>query len=336
MGGLTLNYIIRRMGVFLLTVWIASTIIFFVPRLAPGDPISAMVARASATMGHIENSDKIIEGWRERFGLNDPIYVQYFRFLGNLLRFEYGPSLANFPTPVADLISRALPWSVGLGIISLSLTFFIGNFLGAVMAWQRTPASVKRIIPITMIFTSLPSVLAALLFIYLFAFVWKLFPIQGPYGRGIEPGPNMEYILSVIHHGILPLTSLVIVSFGYWTLGMRGMMVTIEGEDYMTLAEAKGLNPFYVLYRYQVRNAILPQITALAIAIRTLVGGQILVEAVFSYRGMGTVIFSAIRGQDYNVIQGTSFIVILITAVSVLAIDLMYPLIDPRISLEGR
>ena len=336
MGGLTLNYLIRRLGVFLLTIWIASTIIFIVPRLAPGDPIASMVTQASATMGHIENADQIIEGWRERFGLNDPVHVQYVRFLGNMFTFDFGPSLANFPTSVGDLIGRALPWSVGLGVLSLAATFLIGNFLGAILAWQRTPKAIKTAIPFTMIFTSLPSVLAALVFIYLFAFIWKWFPIQGPYGRGMTPGLNMEFIGSVIHHGILPLASLVIVSFGYWTLGMRGMMVTIEGEDYMTLAEAKGLNPFYVLYRYQVRNAILPQITALAIAIRTLVAGQILVEAVFSYRGMGTLIFSAIRSQDYPVIEGTSYMVILITAFSVLAIDLLYPFIDPRISLEGR
>ena len=335
MGGLTLNYIIRRLGVFLITIWVASTIIFIMPRLAPGDPIAAMVAQASASMGVVENADALIEGWREKFGLNDSIPVQYVRFMGNLLTFDFGPSLAFFPTEVSFLIARALPWSIGLGFISLALTFLIGNFLGAVLAWSRTPRVVKSIIPVTMVFTSLPSVLAAILFIYLFAFVWKLFPIQGPYGRGIEEGFNLEFILSVIHHGILPLASLVIVSFGYWALGMRGMMVTTEGEDYMTLAEAKGLRPFYVLYRYQVRNAILPQITALAIAFRTLVSGQILVEAVFSYRGMGTIIFSAIRNQDYNVIGGTSYVVILITALSVLAIDLLYPLIDPRISLEN-
>jgi peptide/nickel transport system permease protein len=255
--------------------------------------------------------------------------------MGNLLTFDFGPSLAFFPTDVSFLIARALPWSIGLGFVSLALTFLIGNFLGAILAWSRTPRVVKSIIPVTMVFTSLPSVLAAILFIYLFAFVWKWFPIQGPYGRGIEEGFTLEFFASVVHHGILPLASLVIVSFGYWALGMRGMMVTTEGEDYMTLAEAKGLRPFYVLYRYQVRNAILPQITALAIAFRTLVSGQILVEAVFSYRGMGTIIFGAIRGQDYNVIGGTSFVVILITALSVLAIDLLYPLIDPRISLEN-
>ncbi len=336
MGGLTLNYIIRRLGIFVLTVWVAATIIFLVPRLAPGDPISAMVSQLLVTQGTVEGSEQIIEGWKEKFGLNDDVFTQYIRYLGNLMRLDFGVSLARFPTTVGEMVARSLPWSIGLGVISLFLTFTIGNFLGAVMAWRRTPRAVKTLIPFTMIFTSLPSVLAALVFIYLFAFNFKWFPLQAPYGRGLEPGLNLEFIGSVIHHGVLPVASLVIVSFGFWTLGMRGMMVTIQGEDYMTLAEAKGLRPFYVLYRYQIRNAILPQITALALSISGLVGGQILVEAIFSYRGMGTVIFTAIRNQDYNVIQGTVFLTILVSAFSVLIIDLIYPLIDPRISLEGR
>ncbi len=336
MKGITLNYLARRLGVFVLTIWVAATIIFIVPRLSPGDPIQSMITQATATTGSIEGSDRIIEAWRERFGLNDNIIVQYIRYLGNLIRFDFGYSLSEFPTTVADMVSRALPWSIGLGFVSLMLTFFIGNFLGAIQAWQRTPGWIKTSIPFTMIFTSVPSVLAALLFIYLFAFNMKLFPIQGPYGRGLVEGFNWPFISSVIHHGILPTAALVVVSFGYWTLGMRGMMVTIEGEDYMTLAQAKGLRPFYVLYRYMVRNAILPQITALALSLSTLVGGQILVEALFSYRGMGTVIFRAIRSQDYNVLQGASYMVILLTALGALAIDLLYPLIDPRISFEGK
>ena len=255
--------------------------------------------------------------------------------MGNLATLQFGPSLIAFPAQVGDLIGRALPWSIGLGMVTLPLIFFIGNLFGALLAWRRTPGGLRAIIPMTMIFTSLPSVLAGLVFIFVFAFRMKLFPISGPFGRGMQPGFNLQFIGSLIHHGILPAASLVIVSFGFWALGMRGMMVTTEGEDYMTLADAKGLPPFYVLYRYQVRNAILPQITALAIALRTLVAGQILVEAIFSYRGIGTLIYSSIRNQDYNAIQGTSFVVILFTATSVLIIDLIYPLIDPRISLEG-
>jgi peptide/nickel transport system permease protein len=152
----------------------------------------------------------------------------------------------------------------------------------------------------------------------------------------MQPELTWEFVRSVLEHGTLPALSIVLVTFGYWALGMRGMMVTIEGEDYMVLARAKGLKPFHVLYRYMIRNAILPQVTALALSLGSIVGGQVLVEVVFQYRGMGQLIFTSIRNQDLAAIQGTSFIAILVTALAVLILDLIYPLIDPRISYVRR
>ena len=335
MSGFTRGYLIRRFAIFFLTIWVSATTIYIVPRLAPGDPIAAMISRMSQQAGYVENSDKIIEGWRERFGLNDPPLTQYVRYVGNLLRFDMGYSMAFFPTTVSSMVKRAAPWTLGLLLISVAITFLLGNFLGALLAWRRTPRPVKIAIPATMIFTSIPGVLAAIFLLYVFAFKLKLFPLRGAYGRGLQPEWGWEFIWSVIYHGILPVLSIVLVSFGYWALGMRGMMVTVEGEDYMHLAHAKGLNPLYTLYRYMVRNAVLPQVTALAITLGTLVSGQVLVEYIFSYPGMGTLIFTAIRNQDFPVIQGTSLILILTTATAVLVVDLVYPLIDPRISYEG-
>jgi len=335
MGSIPVDYLIRRLMVFFLTLWVAATLIFLIPRLAPGDPVAAMVSRISQQSGFVENSDQIIEGWKERFGLNDPVPVQYVRYMGNLLRLDLGVALAQFPTPVTDLVARALPWTIGLVGIATAITFFLGNFLGAILAWSKSPRIVKWMIPVTMIFTSIPPLLAGLLLAYVFGFLLGWFPMKGAYASGTQPELTLEFILNVIHHGFLPAMSLVIVSFGYWVLGMRGMLVTIEGEDYMVLAQAKGLKPFYVLYRYMVRNAILPQMTALAVSIGTLVGGQVLVEVIFTYNGMGSLIFTAIRNSDFAVIQGTSFILILTSALAVLIIDLTYPLIDPRITLEG-
>ena len=332
MGGISRNYLIRRFGVFFLTIWVAATIIWLIPRLAPGDPITAMVDRMIRTAGYVENSDIIIEGWKERFGLNDPLHVQYVRYLGNLARFDFGYSLAYFPANVSEIIGRALPWTIGLLLVAVTITFLLGNFLGAIMVWTKTPQLIKYIIPLGMIFTSVPSILAALFLLYVFSFLLNLFPMLGAYEIGLQPGLNAEFVHSVIKHGTLPALSIILVSFGYWALGMRGMMITVEGEDYMQLANAKGLKPFYILYRYMVRNAILPQITAFAITLGTLVSGQILVEYIFAYQGMGTVIYDAITNQDFPVIQGTSFILIMMTALAVLIIDLIYPLIDPRIS----
>ncbi len=334
MGRLTLGYFLRRFSIFLVTIWLAATLIWIIPRLAPGDPITAMVGRMIRQAGYVENSDIIIEGWRERFGLNDSLPVQYVRYLGNLVRMDFGYSLAYFPTTVGEIVGRALPWTVGLLLVAVTITFFLGNFLGALLAWRGTPKLVKYLIPVGMIFTSIPSILAAIFLLYIFAFFLDWFPLTGAYKAGMTPSLSIEFITSVIHHGTLPALSVVLVSFGYWALGMRGMMITVEGEDYMHLARAKGLNPLYVLYRYMIRNAILPQVTAFAITLGTLVSGQVLVEYIFAYQGMGNVIFSALRNQDFPVIQGTSFILILMTALAVLIIDLIYPLIDPRISYE--
>ena len=336
MAGLSLNYLLRRLLVFFLTVWVAASLIFIIPRLAPGDPIGAMIARMSQTEGFIENADIIIEAWRKRFGLDDPLHVQYLRFLGNTLRLDLGYSLANFPATVTELVGRALPWTIGLVGIATFIFFTVGNLCGALLAWRKTPKLLKVMIPISMTFTSVPPALFSLLLVYIFGFLIPIFPLVGAYGRGMVPEFTAEFIGSVLYHGFLPAMSIVLVTFGFWALGMRGMMVTIEGEDYMILAQAKGLKPFYVLYRYMIRNAILPQMTALAVSIGTLINGSVLVEIMFTYNGMGSLIYSGIRNQDFGLIQGTSFILIVTSALAVLIIDLLYPLIDPRISLEGR
>ena len=336
MGSISLNYLLRRFMVFFLTVWVAATLIFIIPRLAPGDPISAMIARMSRQEGFVENADLIIEAWRKRFGLDDPLYVQYLRFLGNTVRLDLGYSLGNFPAKVSELVGRALPWTIGLVGIATAIFFTVGNLCGALLAWKPTPKLVRFLIPISMSFTSVPPALLSLLLVYIFGFKLPLFPLVGAYARGMTPELSPEFIGSVLYHGFLPAMSIVLATFGFWALGMRGMMVTIEGEDYMILAQAKGLKSFYVLYRYMIRNAILPQMTALAVSIGTLVSGSVLVEIMFTYNGMGNLIYSGINTQDFGLIQGTSFILIVTSALAVLIIDLTYPLIDPRISLEGR
>ena len=341
MGSFSLGYLLRRLMVFFLTIWVAATLIFIIPRLAPGDPIGAMIARMSRQEGFVENADLIIEAWRKRFGLDDPLHVQYLRFLGNTVRLDLGYSLANFPSKVSDLVARRLPWTIGLVGISTVIFFTVGNLCGALLAWYKTPKLLKVMIPISMSFTSVPPALFSLLLVYIFGFLIRvnntpIFPQTNAYARGMTPEFSLEFFASVLHHGFLPAMSIVLVTFGFWALGMRGMMVTIEGEDYMILAQAKGLKPFYVLYRYMIRNAILPQMTALAVSIGTLINGAVLVEIMFVYNGMGSLIYDGIANQDFGLIQGTSFILIVTSALAVLIIDLTYPLIDPRISLEGR
>ncbi|MEO0655306.1 MAG: ABC transporter permease [Pseudomonadota bacterium] len=331
MFGIPSSYLINRLVTLLLTVWIAATLIWIIPRLSPVDPAEVMLGRMAAGGAFVEGSEEILAQLQERFGLNDAWYVQYGKYMWSIITFDFGVSVASFPTPVWTLMAQALPWTLGLMILSLVLTFIIGNALGAFMVWERTPKPWKVVIPSMMIFTSIPPILSGLLLMYIFSVKLRWFPLTGSYGLTVTPGWNWDFIASVLTHGFLPALSIIVVTFGFWTLGMRGLMISVQGEDYVNLAKAKGLKPRYILYKYMVRNAILPQVTAFALKIGLLVSGQILVERIFSYNGMGKLLYDAILDQDFAVIQGVSFIIILMTALSVFIVDLLYPLIDPRI-----
>ena len=222
MGSFSLNYLLRRLLVFFLTIWVAATLMFIIPRLAPGDPIGAMIARMAQFEGFVEGADLIIESWRKRFGLDDPIHVQYLNYLGNTLRLDLGYSMGNFPATVTELVGRALPWTIGLIGISTIIFFTVGNLCGALLAWYRTPKLLKLMIPISMSFTSVPPALLSLLLVYIFGFKLPLFPIVGSYGRGMVPELSPEFLGSVLYHGFLPAMSIVLATFGFWALGMRG------------------------------------------------------------------------------------------------------------------
>ncbi len=232
------------------------------------------------------------------------------------------------------MITRALPWTVGLLMIALVFSFIIGNTIGALLAWRRTPRTLRMILPISLTFTSIPAYMVGIMLLFAFAITLDWFPFAGNYGRGLNPGINLPFIGSVVQHGVLPALSIVLVSMGAWALGMRGMMITTEGEDYMILADAKGLSPSRIFWRYGVRNAILPQITAFGVAIGGLAGGAVLVEVIFTYPGMGNLLYTGILNSDFTLIQGIVFYVIVGVSLAVLILDLTYPLVDPRITYQ--
>jgi peptide/nickel transport system permease protein len=337
MGGLTRGYVIRRVLMWALTVWLGATLIFTIPRLAPGDPIAAMVIRMSAQGQLIENSADLIQAWRERFGLDGPWYVQYLNFLRSCITLDLGYSLTQFPATVWDLISRALPWTIALLSVAVVITFLLGNLIGALLGWRKTPNWLKSMLPITLTFSSIPPFIFGLLLLFLFSYTLDLFPNQGAYdSRNIQPGLTLEFIGSAAYHAVLPAMAIVLTSMGGWALGMRGMMITTDGEDYMILAQAKGLKAPRLFFRYAVRNALLPQLTALALSLGLLVGGSTLIETYFAYPGVGYLLYYAITNGDYTLMQGIVYILILTTATAVLVIDLSYPLIDPRITLQKK
>ena len=193
MGGLTKQYVITRMFMWILTIWIGATAIFFIPRLAPGDPVTAMVMRMAEREGRVENAQELIAAWKERFGLDEPLHVQYVRYLGRLVRFDFGYSLARFPTTAWELVKPALPWSIGLMLVATALSFGIGITVGALMGWRKTPRWLQNILPFSLTFASIPYFMFGILLVYVVAFELHWLPATGGYDRTVDPGWNMPF-----------------------------------------------------------------------------------------------------------------------------------------------
>ena len=333
---MTLGYLVRRLFIFLLVIWVGMTLIFFLPKTVPGrDPIMERMTMLLASGGiQPEGIQKMVEAYRAEFGLDQPVFMQYLRYMRNMFRFEFNYSLAQYPTKVIDLIRRALPWTISLLSVSTIISFTIGSLAGGLLGWPRTPKAFHYAMTPFLLMSSVPYYLVGLLLVYCFAFLLKLFPIGGGSQYGTLPDFSLSYILDVIHHSILPAASIVLVGIGGWALGMRGMMVTTLGEDYVTLAQARGLSPRRIFFWYAMRNALLPQMTSLALSAGSVVSGSLLVEAIFRYPGIGSVLFRAISGFDYFTIYGVVFFIILAIGLATLLIDLLYPLLDPRIRYQ--
>jgi peptide/nickel transport system permease protein len=332
MRGINLGYFVRRIAMFFLVVFVAASFNFLIPRLAPGNPIGAMTSRMAQASAGIENGQAMFEAYRKRFGLDEPIYVQYAKYMWNTVRLDFGQSLSAYPAGVWEIIRPAIGWSIGLIGVSVLITFALGITVGALLAWQGTPKIVRSVLPMTMIGGVLPYYLMGILLLYFFAFSLRLFPMSGAYDSGIPRELSGPYIGSIARHAVLPALSIILTSLGAWALTMRGLMVNTIGEDYMLLADAKGLPKRRILWWYSVRNAIPPQLTHLAIALGYVVSGAILVEIVFSYPGLGYQLYMSIVNSDYTVIQGITLVLAVSVGLAVLIIDLIYPRLDPRVT----
>ena len=331
---MSLRYVLRRVGIFILIIWVASTLNFIIPRLAPGDPMAALIGQMEEQGATVENSAELIGMFRERFGLDEPVFIQYLKYLWALARFDLGFSIRFFPATVTEIVANALPYTIGLLTVSTLITFVLGILAGALLVWHTTPRSARMVITFFMMLAPIPYYLLAIIFVSVLAFSLGWFPYSGVVSVGRLPGEGLDigYVLDVIYHSTLPALSIIIAGIGGWVLGMRGMMVTVLGEDYLTLAEAKGLRDRRIFLFYAIRNAILPQFTALAITLGYVVSGATIVELIFSYPGMGLRLFEAINGNDFPVIQGITFFLVVSIAVAILVIDLIYPRLDPRIT----
>ena len=327
------DYLAKRFAVFLLIVWLAATLNFFLPRLSGQDPVRATLLQQAQLGGYVQAGlEAMVKEYERRFGLDKPLWVQYVTYLGDVCRFNFNYSISNYPRTVNEIIAEAIPWTVGLLGITTVLSFTIGTLLGALLAWPGAPRWMRVLMPPLWALHAIPFFLLGLILMYVFAFRIQLLPMFGGYTAGAFPALTLAFVGDVLTHSILPALSIVLVATGGWALAMRGMMVTTQGEDYVTFAEAKGLTRFTVFLRYCVRNAILPQTTALALALGNILSGAVLVEVIFGYPGVGTILFHAIRENDHFLIQGIVFTVIVALGVATLLLDVIYPLLDPRIS----
>jgi len=319
----------------LLTVFVflgAATLNFFLPRLAGNDPISERLAQLGDSGGGMSAAalTQLRESYNARFGLDLPVWQQYLNYMWDMVRLDFGYSIAYFPTRVWDLIAQALPWTIGLMVTSTLVAFVLGSTLGALAVWKRG-AITGTLMPVMMVFAAVPFYLVGLLLIYFLAFQAQWFPIGGGFDSLRIAGWNWGFAKNILYHAFLPAMSIVLSSIGIWALAMRGMMVTVQGEDYMTFARARGVSDRRMFYSYGVRNAILPQITTLGLALGQVVTGAVLVEIVFSYPGLGNLLLQAVRGGDYFTIYGIVIILVLTISLVTLVLDLIYPLLDPRV-----
>jgi peptide/nickel transport system permease protein len=328
---MTLDYALRRIGFFFLVVWITITVMFFLVHLAPGDPITDQVTRMQASGQSLAAGPELIAEYKEQFGLDKPVYEQYVDYITQLAQGNLGYSVTNFPTEVTTLIGDALPWTLGLLLTAMAISWIVGSLLGGLLAWRSTPALARGVMSTVMLFAAIPYYLLALFLLYVFAYQLGWLPTGGARDALGTTGGAFAGIVDVVEHGLLPALSIVLAFVGFWMLGMRSMMVSVLGSDYLQLAEAKGLPERRIFLHYGMRNAILPQVTSLAIYMGYMVAGSILVEVLFSYPGLGSVLVEAIDHRDYPVVQGVALTMVITTAAALLIIDLLAPLIDPRV-----
>ena len=329
------DYVLKRFGIFLLIVWLAGSINFVLPRLNSQNPIREKLMQQALLGGYIQAGiEQMSAQYESKFGLDKPLWQQYLTYLSDLSRLDFNYSISNYPRTVTEMMLEALPWTIGLLSVTTLLAFGIGTLLGAFLGWPRAPRWLRYLMPPLLALHAIPFFLLGLVLMYVLAFWANLLPMFGGYTAGTFPSFSLTFILDIISHSILPALSIVLVSIGGWALSMRAMMVTIHGEDYMTFAEAKGLRARTIFLRYSVRNALLPQVTALALVLGHVVSGAVLVEVIFAFPGMGTVLYHAIRESDFFLVQGIVFTVIVTLGLATLLLDICYPLLDPRITFR--
>ncbi|WP_031507908.1 ABC transporter permease [Streptomyces megasporus] len=326
-----MKFVLQRLAFYLLTAWAAITINFLIPRLMPGDPVQSLIARYQGQL-----SSKSIASLETLFGLDQDrsLWQQYLDYWANLARGDLGLSFTFFPTPVSEVMAQSLPWTLALVGTTTLISFLIGTGIGIFAGWRRG-SWLDGLLPVTTFISAIPYFWLGLIAISLFAVQWPIFPAAGGYDTSLVPGLDAAFLSSALYHAVLPGVTIVLSAMAGWILGMRNMMVTVSSEDYVMVAQAKGLPERRVMFSYAARNAILPNVSGFALSLGFIVGGTLLVEMVFSYPGIGYVLFQGVNAKDYPLMQGVFLIITLAVLAANLLADLLYVLLDPRTRKEG-
>ncbi|NLS14063.1 ABC transporter permease [Vibrio sp. SM6] len=323
-----MSFLARRFGFYFTAFVIAISFNFLLPRMMPGDPVDALFA---ASQGRMDPAQ--MDAVREMYGFVDGnIVVQYLHYLKSVFTLDLGPSILMFPIDVSQVIAMALPWTLFLALGSLIVALIIGVSIGTYASYHREGLFGQVVPPVLAFVSNFPYIVTALLLFYFFGLQLEWLPLAYTYDPALTPGFNWAFFASVAKHAVLPVGSMVVVGIATWVFNMRNAMINVLGEDYVTMAEAKGLSGVRVMARYAGRNAILPVATAIAMAIGFSFAGSIMTEVVFNYQGLGNILLKGIMARDYPLIQ--AILLILVTAVLVanFIADLLYVWLDPRIS----
>jgi peptide/nickel transport system permease protein len=319
------SFIVRRLAFYAVAAWVAITVNFAIPRLMPGNAVDTMLAKFPSL------SAASLHALQAEFGAGNrgSLISQYFTYLGDLVHGNLGQSVNLYPAKVTAVLGQTLPWTVMLIGVATMISFLLGTLLGVLAAWRRG-GWLDRTLPAFTFLQATPYFFLALLVIQLFAVHWQLFPIGQGYDLGQSPGWNWPFISSAIDHSILPALTIVLTSMAGWMLQMRNVMITTIAEDYVLVAEAKGLSPRRVMFTYGARNAILPNIAGFALSLGFVVAGALVMEIVFSYPGIGLTLYNAVTSDDFPMLQGIFLVISLAVLFACLIADVIYVLADPR------
>lgn len=328
-----MRFVLRRLGFFAVTLWAAVSLNFFIPRLMPGNPVQALEAQHPHLGPQAIHSLTVLLGG----GYQQSLLVQYFEYWKHVLTFNFGISITtSFGTPVSTMVLHALPWTLGLVGVTTVLSFIVGTLIGLVSAWRRGSWLDSALPPIFVITSAFPYFWVGLILIYVFAIRLGLLPQEGAYNFLTDsPSLTWLYLADVLRHAILPALTILITSIGGWILTMRNNVITIMSDDYVRTARAKGLKPWRIMWAYAGRNAILPNLTGFAMSLGFVVSGAIVVEYVFNYPGLGTMLLNAVNGLDYPLMQALFLLITMAVLLSVLGADVVTAILDPRTREAG-